>query len=311
MKEIEGYTPGEERGDSGKSLTVWKIARLEEKPWTSVVIRLAPLKRQLLLPEDNFNIKELRIPQEVYEQMDTVSQTETPAGGWLSTTAIAAKLGVEYKWVVRRILFIQSIGEYRTTVFGSRLHFPPEAVDELAQIRGQVAARPDHWYTLNALVKMTGRSEDWILRRLNSIGVEPVLMQDVQKNLKKHYPPDVMTEIIRMAAGRHMSNAIKGPDQKVLVDTADRFRCIYEQIGPSMTIVDFNKLGVSKKEIKTWIRYGLIIRGESGQYAFTVRARQVVMRIQQTEAFVEKMKEMIGGEIEELFGDLDYIASHP
>src|SRR3989344_2523163 len=121
-----------ERLHTPTPLTIDEISKLEKQPWMWVVRRIAPFKESLELPEDITKLRGLVVPHRITERLHTITYTNTPAEDWLTTTSLAKELGVEYKWVSRRILYLKSPCEFRLySDERSLLHFHPGALEEL------------------------------------------------------------------------------------------------------------------------------------------------------------------------------------
>lgn len=404
------------------SLSVAQISELKGKPWTWIIRRVVPFKDQIELPAGAGNIRELQIPHNVFVRIDFADETETPAGDWMTTTTMADELQVDYKWVNRRILQIETIGEFRIGVNGPKLHFPQEALEELREIRNKALVKVDNdnyfnvtqlseilgrhslwvnnrldkldiepilgldasgkaiefyprsvlemlvadkdkfknatgeltipiickltgkdrdwvidqledigatavykrfsnsgrvdlcfdqgvgdqlldkakkyikpeegWYTEHALVVLTGKSRNWVVRRIekNSYGYE--LLTDIHGVIRKHYPPEVKDKLLGMVGGWKVSAAFdsrKKIGEENELD-AERFREIYKRAGVAITIIGFAKLGVSQAELDSWLSCGLITKWKSGQYHFTEYSKTVIDRINQAVTAEEKLK---------------------
>ena len=405
------------------SLTVEAISELEGKPWTWVLRRVAPFKEHLEIPEDIREIMELKVPVEIVEKLYSVSYTNTPAEDWLTTTAMSNLLGVAFKWVNRRILYLDSPCEYR--LFSDNrplLHFSPEVLDELQNMRDEAIENIDPekyvhltdlarlterhslwvtnrldsirvdiklgydssgrmveyypidvidqlilekekyedskemlsipmlservgkdrewvvdqleelgvvgeyrrfeksgrvdlsfdqgilkelehrtapyeppqegWFTANALTEMTGKSRNWVIRRLEQIGIEPSLREDSHGVLREHYPPAVVEELLEMKRGWQVASAMKSRKEEETLGYADQFRRIYELTGKTTSHSGLKELGATDKDIKFWMGANLLTRWSDGMYYFTKKAELVVQRMLLAEEKTEELREM-------------------
>ncbi|RJR28298.1 hypothetical protein C4564_05735 [Candidatus Microgenomates bacterium] len=399
--------------DKESYLTIGQISEQNGKNWAWVVRHIAPYKKQLDLESYEGLVSDIRIPRDVFIQIPYVSETSVPAEDWFTSTEIINDLEVDYQWVYRRLLFVNSPVEYRIyrTINRSGLHYSPDALAELRAIRDQAAVKLDRenyfninqlsditerhslwvtnrldrleieaivgldsvgkatgyypryvldllveeasryenaqgdltipalakgvgkdrewvirqltkleivgdykrfevsgrvdlcypqevlrvlltcaedylspeedWYTKNALVEITGKSYNWVNRRISELKIAPSLMQDAQGVLRQHYPPEVVS---RMVEGWDIANGIKYQEEdKKLEDTVSRFRHVYKSKNGTVSANTLRKMGVKDSEVQEWIDMGLINRWESGQLAFTSMAQKVVRNIERAD----------------------------
>lgn len=194
------YLPRINRMERESHLTVAEISDRQEMLWTQVIRRIAPFKEQLELPQEVRSLRKLVIPRSVFEQIPFVTETDTPAGDWMTTTEMADNLNVKFGWVNRRILDLSSVGEYRICHPKNRprFHLPPEALEELREIRNRELGQfePGTYLNLFQIAGMLGRHQLWIRNRLDDIlddlGAEPKLGLDSSGKPVEHYPEEVL-----------------------------------------------------------------------------------------------------------------------
>lgn len=201
---VEGsLTPAETtEPKSAGYLRVWEVSLLKGKPWTWVVRRIAPFKKVLRMPVEIRGIQDVELPSGLYKTLEGVSYTNIPAEDWLTTTKLADELGVEYKWVNRRLLELNTPCEFRICdgfINRSELHFSPEALDELRLIREQAVERidPDAYMNLAELAETIGRHRLWVSNRLDRIRVESRLGLDPTGKAVEYYPKGVVADFIK------------------------------------------------------------------------------------------------------------------
>ncbi len=176
-------------------LTISEICKLERQPWMWVVRRIAPFKESLELPEDLARLRNLVVPAGIIERLHSVTYTNTPAEDWMTTTSLAKELEVEYKWVNRRILYLKSPCEFRLhTENRPLLHFPPEALEELQEMRDQALENIDRgkYVHLGELSALTGRHRLWVSNRLDLMDVEIKLGYDSSGRMVEYYPVEIL-----------------------------------------------------------------------------------------------------------------------
>jgi len=202
---VDGGIDTEPRTVEGESrLTIAEISELEGRPWTWVVRRIAPFKDQLDLTQEVRTLGELEVPRNVFVLIPFVSETDTPAGDWMTVSEIADRLSVEFKWVNRRILSLEAVGEWRLCYQINRpeFHLPPEASEELTEIRNQAIGQfePGTHLNLAQISNMLGRHRLWVSNRLDDIledeGIEPKLGLDGAGRAVEHYPKEVLEPLM-------------------------------------------------------------------------------------------------------------------
>lgn len=161
-------------------LTIAELCQIRQEPWAKVVRWIVPFKSQLIIPISTEQIKNISIPKEVYSQFDFLLETDVPAEDWLTTTAMAFEIGVEYEWVNRRLLFLSTPGEFRIGSAGPKLHMHPDALEELEEIRKQsiIEIDPELYINLDQLAEELGRHPLWVSNRIQFLEISAVLGLD-------------------------------------------------------------------------------------------------------------------------------------
>lgn len=207
MKEFDSFSLNDEIEISQRQigaerescLTVSEIAVLEKKSWTWVVRRIAPFKKELEVPKDIMKVKEIIVPVQIAERLHDVSYTNIPAEDWITTTAMADELGVDYKWVHRRILYLDSPCEYRFFQTNrTALHFPTEALEELQIMRDQAIEDIDRekYLHLSGLADAVGRHRLWVTNRIDSMDIEVKLGYDDSGKMVEYYSIEVLEQLV-------------------------------------------------------------------------------------------------------------------
>ena len=396
-------------------LTIDQIAKKNKKDWSWVVRQIAPYKDQLHLENYKGLVTDIEVPMDVFMHIPFAREA-VPAEEWLTSKEIINELGVDYRWVYRRLLFISSPVEYRTyrTMNRVGLHFSLEALAELQSIRDKSAASLDPenyfninqistitrrhplwvtnrldrldveaiigidsvgkstgyyprsvletlkeeaskheeakddltipmlsrsvgkdrewvimqlddldivgdykrfsdsgrvdlcyppqvltvlrqraepylipeegWYTKNTLVEITGKSLNWVNRRINKLGIKPVLKQDIKGVLRYHYPPETLDAL----EGWDISGAISyRGEQRFTGDQVAKFRSIYQRVRFTINPNTLKKLGVKSEELAEWLELGLVTKWANNQISFTKKAERVIAHITQAEEAIK------------------------
>jgi len=206
-----------EASDPLHNLTIQEIADIRQRHWTWVVRRVAPMKDELEITEDT-PVRQIKIPKNVFAQIDSIDKTEKPAEDWETTAVLAEKIGVRRQWVVARILKLESTGEFRISLNGPRFHLPPEAHSELAEIRNRVAISIDRdkFSNVTQLSNLVGRSPVWVNNRLESMDVEPILALDAIGRPSDYYPNTVADFLFK-----EKSQLVEAQDELTIRDIAN------------------------------------------------------------------------------------------
>jgi len=192
------------RIEKEKFLPIGQLAETEGKDWAWVVRHIAPFKDQLQVGDGDIAISDIQVPRNVYILIPFVKETDIPAGDWLTSTELTNELGVDYRWIYRRLLFISPPVEYRIyqTIHRAGLHYSPEVLDELKRIRDKAAVKldPENYLSLRRMAALLDRHPLWVTNRLDRLDVESVIGLDSVGKAISFYPNAVLNKLVEEAS---------------------------------------------------------------------------------------------------------------
>jgi superfamily II DNA or RNA helicase len=164
--------------------TPWVQARLEELYGDKAEIRFARNRNQELY----------HYPPEAVEVIRTLQAEEIPAGTWMTTKAIAEKLGKSAPWVKQHLeKLYPNTAEKRLGKSGLVIHYPPEALEAVRKIAEEYPQAGD-WMTIRQMAHELGRSEKWVRTHVEGTSYQGMSEQRVGRVgvIAPHYPPKVL-----------------------------------------------------------------------------------------------------------------------
>ena len=125
----------------GRELSIVEIAEMTRKTWKRVAVLLYPYKDQLDLPESVGKIHNIRIPPEIFNNLEIYSNNPKPKG-WLPCSKIADKLKVGEPKVLTHLLWAKSPGKFCFSSSTKRheLYLDPSAPSEIYKL---IKANPE------------------------------------------------------------------------------------------------------------------------------------------------------------------------
>jgi hypothetical protein len=137
-------------------------------------------------------------PPEVVLYLEELAREYPESGDWVTFHQIAWMLGAEYSWVQRRMEELGVKGEMRMRPGYGRpfMHYPPEVVTHLAELRNLHTAAGD-WLTAHAMRLRLDRSLNWMLERLPRYHDWAEVRLDSQNVARIHYPPEAFRKLER------------------------------------------------------------------------------------------------------------------
>jgi len=113
-------------------VTIEEIAQRLHWTWTSTATQLTAYKDQARNEGGRTIMGRILFPVSILEQLQKIPEVTVPASDWLTITQLTQLLGVDYRWVVRRLFKLTFKGELRVGTFHRvAVHYPPQSLDEL------------------------------------------------------------------------------------------------------------------------------------------------------------------------------------
>jgi RNA polymerase sigma factor (sigma-70 family) len=157
-------------------LSVGEICQVLDQPWTRTIRRLFVFKTKAENIDQVESIWEIKFPESIATSLMTKPDREQVEKDWLPVSRIAKELGVDDKWVYRRLLFISSPGKYGQQNIRHTLFLHPDSLEEFRQIRDSVNGPPDSdELTLGQLANQVGKHRKWVKRRIEDKNIKPKL----------------------------------------------------------------------------------------------------------------------------------------
>jgi hypothetical protein len=177
-------------------LTLEAIAKKTNRHRETVKGFVSQLHVQPVKRRDAANRLSEYYPPEVISLITETFGYYPPSGDWLTVNAIKISLGADWEWVRKQIEELKVVGEIRkvSAKYGKlAMHYPPETLDRLRDIYQSYPEAGDY-ITANTIQDETGRSDNWVRRRLASCEFE--IRKDAQGVPRKHYSPGVLSDLM-------------------------------------------------------------------------------------------------------------------
>lgn len=187
---------------AGNWLTKQQIAEGIGKSVSWVAVRLLEYATMAEKRLDNTSRTLLHYPPEVIRAlMEEVDKLPETAGDWLTANGIAKALRVDREWVISHLGVYGERGKSRLYT-GSKgslkeaIHYPPEALDALRELRETAPALAAGWLTVNMIALRLGRSFKWVDSRIADYAEQGAMRQTEGSGTPAvHYPPSVYQEL--------------------------------------------------------------------------------------------------------------------
>lgn len=123
------------------------------------------------------------------------------ADDWNNLSQLVEYTGLDRQYIQKQLEKAGYIPEKRWSAYSTRLldHYPPEALTYLYEVQSKPVPYGGDWFTVELLSERTGRSRNWLLKRLELYDSAAELRRDDTGAMREHYPPEVRLEITRQS----------------------------------------------------------------------------------------------------------------
>lgn len=139
---------------------------------------------------------------EVVEVLQEIASEFPASGDWVTVNRMTEILGVSYQWISLRVDSLGFDPEIRVMPGYGRpmLHYPPDVVESLRELRDQALNTPLHedWLTAQKLESLVARGPSWVAKRVRGLDYE--IRLDPQGVPRKHYPPETFERLTKISA---------------------------------------------------------------------------------------------------------------
>ena len=180
-------------------VTIEEIAQRLHWTWTSTATQLTAYKDQARNEGGRTIMGRILFPVSILEQLQKIPEVTVPASDWLTITQLTQLLGVDYRWVVRRLFKLTFKGELRVGTFHRvAVHYPPQSLDELMIERDRVITppNPEIEHTISDLAILTKRHPHWVEKRLIEHGIAPKYRRHFSGNIFAYYDHSVLVTLM-------------------------------------------------------------------------------------------------------------------
>lgn len=137
---------------------------------------------------------------------------------------------------------------------------------------------------------MTGKSENWLSKRLQQYQSRSQFFTDSQGVQRRHFSPQVVEQLVKEASGEYETDEIAVTLKNMSEGNIIKLRKILTIRNETISLESLLLRGISENDINEWMKYGLITKWSSGQYYFTNKARQLLTRLTEAELETERIK---------------------
>lgn len=136
-------------------------------------------------------------PRVAVEKLREITLSTTPDENWYSIPQLVELSGHDRDWVLNRLALTTIKPEQRRhPVIGREYtYYPPETIEALEEAVLQIPKPGGEWLTASGLERETGRSGNWVAKRLEDYLQFGELRLDDMGVERVHYPPSVLSAL--------------------------------------------------------------------------------------------------------------------
>jgi RNA polymerase sigma factor (sigma-70 family) len=140
-------------------------------------------------------------PRNIYSDLEYENTKYSEQGDRVTMPFLVEAVGKDREWILKKLGELGVRSELRESpAFHRRVYptYPSEVVDYLQNLREAYIPAEEDELTLEGLVARTGKSRNWIAKRLDKIPHTTRMRQDAKGALRTHYSPDLLGSLLRL-----------------------------------------------------------------------------------------------------------------